>query len=61
MLVLVFVGLADILLGPLVERLLAAHGAEVVGLSFILRRAGCSRGVDIHAADGIMYCVSHMF
>jgi len=61
MMVGVFVGFSEILLGFLVEGLLATERAEIIGLAFIFRCASGCGGVDVHSADGIVYCCCHRF
>jgi len=50
---------AEILLGFLVEGFLAPERAEIIGLCFILGCASGGRGINVHAADGIMHCGCH--
>jgi hypothetical protein len=57
----VFVGFSQILLGFLVEGFLATKRTEVVSLAFILGLASGCRGVNVHTADGIMYCSCHNY
>jgi hypothetical protein len=55
----VLASFAKILFRFLVEGFLAAKRAEVVGLAFVFGLASGSRGVNVHSADGIMYCSCH--
>jgi len=54
-----FVCLTEVFFRFLVESLLATERAEVVSLAVVLGRAGGSRGINVHAADGIMYGRCH--
>jgi len=51
--------MAQVLLRVFVEGLLTAKRAEVVGLSFVLRRASRGRGVNVHAAYEVFNCSCH--
>ena len=53
--------LAEILLRLFIEGLLATQRAEIIGLAFILGCASRSGRINVHAADGIMYCSCHRF
>jgi len=61
MVVFVLIGFAKILLRLLVEGLLTTERAKVIGLSFVLGCASGGRGINVHVADGIMYCSRHRF
>lgn len=61
MLVDVFVSFSEILFRFLVEGFLAPKRAEVIGLAFVLGCASGGRAVNIHSANGIMYCSCHRF
>lgn len=51
--------LTDILFWIFIEGLLAARRAEVIGLSFVLRRTSRGLGVNVHSTNGIMHCICH--
>jgi hypothetical protein len=53
--VLVFIHIAEIFLGILVEGFLAAHRTEVIDLPFILGCASGGGGVNVHMTDGVVY------
>jgi len=55
----VFVRFSKILLRFLVEGFLTTERAKIISLPFILRCASSGCGVNIHAANGIMYCSCH--
>ncbi len=55
----VLVCLAKILLRVLVESFLAAERTEVIGLSVVFRCASGGDWINVHAADGIVYCSCH--
>ena len=59
MMVCVFVGFAKILLRFFVKSLFTTERAEVIGLPVVLGLASGGGGVNIHAADGIMYSSCH--
>lgn len=56
-----FVGFAKILLGVFIKRLFTSERAEIISLSFVFRCASRGCGVNVHTADGVMYCVCHSF
>jgi len=51
---------ADVFFRVIIERLLAAGGAEVIGLSFVLGLAGRGLGIDIHTTNGIFMHYVHL-
>lgn len=55
----VFIGFAEILLGVCVKSLLAAERAEIIGLPVVFRRPSSGGGINIHMADGVMYGGCH--
>lgn len=57
----VFIGFAEIFLRFLVEGLFTTKRAEVIRLPFILGCACSGCGINVHTADGIMYCSCHRF
>ena len=59
MLVGVFVRFANILLRFLVEGFLTSERTEVIGLAFIFGLASGGRGIDVHAANGIVHSCCH--
>ncbi len=59
MLVGVFAGFANILLRFLIKGFLATERTEVVGLALILGLASGGRGIDVHAANGIVHSCCH--
>jgi hypothetical protein len=55
----VFVCFTEILLRVLVESLLAAQRTEVISLFFVFGLASGGCWVNVHTADGIVYCSCH--
>lgn len=55
----VFIGFAEILLGIGVKRLLATKRAKIIRLPLVFGCAGSGGGIDIHVANGVMHSGCH--
>lgn len=56
----VFVGVTKIFFRVRIKRLLTAGRTEIIGLPLVLGCASGGGGVNVHSANGIMYCSCHI-